>query len=114
MKSGRFLTLFVWVYLLFLYLPVILLPLFAFNTGKIIAFPLKGFGFQWFYELAKIEALHTAVWTSLKIAIITSVLATILGMFDSRSYKSDGVGSFYLDNYTRPCAYLRAILNCHS
>ena len=62
-----------------------MLPLFAFNTGKIIAFPLKGFGFQWFYELAKIEALHTAVWTSLKIAIITSVLATVLGMFASRA-----------------------------
>ena len=85
MRSGKVLSSFVWVYLLFLYLPIILLPLFAFNTGKIIAFPLKGFGFQWFYELAKIEALHTAVWTSLKIAIIPSVLATVLGMFASRA-----------------------------
>ncbi|MDP5360289.1 MAG: ABC transporter permease, partial [Paracoccaceae bacterium] len=31
------------VYLLFLYAPVILLPLFAFNDATIIAFPLSGF-----------------------------------------------------------------------
>ena len=36
------------VYMVLLYLPALLLPLFAFNSSTIIAFPLKGFTFEWF------------------------------------------------------------------
>ena len=36
------------LYLIFLYAPVILLPLFAFNDSAIIALPLSGFTFHWF------------------------------------------------------------------
>lgn len=43
MKGGAGLRLYALVYLLFLYAPILLLPVFAFNSGTIIAFPLKGF-----------------------------------------------------------------------
>jgi len=50
MNIGRFfsrnwLTGYAVVYMLVLYLPVVLLPLFAFNASTIIAFPLTGFFF---------------------------------------------------------------------
>ncbi len=38
-------------YLFFLYAPILLLPLFAFNDGTIIAFPLKGFTTEWFGQM---------------------------------------------------------------
>ena len=38
-------------YLIFLYAPIILLPLFAFNDSKVIAFPLQGFTTNWFAEM---------------------------------------------------------------
>ena len=47
MKSnGNGLRTYAILYLIFLYAPIILLPLFAFNDGTIIAFPLKGFTFR--------------------------------------------------------------------
>ncbi len=42
MKGGGF-RIYALVYLLFLYAPIILLPLFAFNDATVIAFPLSGF-----------------------------------------------------------------------
>ncbi|MGR3199973.1 MAG: ABC transporter permease, partial [Paracoccus sp. (in: a-proteobacteria)] len=38
-RPGRGLQAYAVIYLLFLYAPIILLPIFAFNSGTIIAFP---------------------------------------------------------------------------
>lgn len=73
------------VYLVFLYAPIALLPIFAFNDSTIIAFPLSGFTTNWFKELATIPALHDAVWNSLVIATSTAILATCLGIFAARA-----------------------------
>lgn len=72
-------------YLVFLYLPVALLPIFAFNDGTIIAFPLNGFTTNWFVELTQIPALHDAVRNSLVIALSTAVFSTVLGVFAARA-----------------------------
>lgn len=72
-------------YLVFLYLPVALLPLFAFNEGTVIAFPLKGFTTEWFSTLWEIEALHGALRNSLFIAFVTAILSTILGICAARA-----------------------------
>lgn len=68
------------IYLIFLYAPILLLPLFAFNASTIIAFPLQGFTTEWFKELLTIDALHGAVRNSLFIAVVSAVLATSLGV----------------------------------
>ena len=53
MRRGRItpLAIFAGLYLIFLYAPIILLPMFAFNDGTIIAFPLQGFTTRWFVDL---------------------------------------------------------------
>ncbi len=79
--KARGLRAYVWVYLIFLYAPIVLLPLFAFNSGSVIAFPLADFTTKWFVELSRISALHAAVRTSLFIAVVSAVLATTLGVF---------------------------------
>ncbi|MBN2906455.1 MAG: ABC transporter permease [Rhodobacteraceae bacterium] len=73
------------LYLCFLYAPIALLPIFAFNDGTIIAFPLRGFTLEWFRELAEIPALHEAVGNSLMIAVFSSLLATVLGICAARA-----------------------------
>lgn len=73
------------VYLVFLYLPVALLPIFAFNNATIIAFPLQGFTTRWFVELWSIDALHGAVRNSLFIAFVTACLSTTLGICAARA-----------------------------
>lgn len=78
-RNGGWLRGYAWAYLLFLYAPILLLPLFAFNDATVIAFPLSGFTTKWFGELAGIEALHGAVKSSLLVAVTSAVFATILG-----------------------------------
>jgi len=82
MKSLR---LYAILYLIFLYAPIALLPVFAFNDATIIAFPLSGFTTQWFAELPNIPALIDSVKNSLYIAVITSILATLLGICAARA-----------------------------
>ena len=43
---GGWLGVYAVAYLVFLYAPILLLPLFAFNDSTIIAFPLQGFTFE--------------------------------------------------------------------
>ncbi|WP_116084186.1 ABC transporter permease [Tropicimonas sp. IMCC34011] len=72
-------------YLIFLYAPIALLPLFAFNDGTVIAFPLQGFTWKWFAGLATTPALHDAVINSLLIAVTSAILATLLGICAARA-----------------------------
>ncbi|MEY3532599.1 MAG: hypothetical protein RI979_623 [Pseudomonadota bacterium] len=48
-------------YLIFLYAPIILLPMFALNDSKVVQFPLKGFTFEWFREMTQDAQLGIAV-----------------------------------------------------
>lgn len=84
MRGGG-LKLYAVLYLAFLYAPIVLLPLFAFNDGTIIAFPLQGFTTQWFAALLDTPALHAATLNSLVIAVSVAVLSTCLGLFAARA-----------------------------
>ena len=72
-------------YLLFLYAPILLLPVFAFNSGTIIAFPLKGFTTEWFAQMWGNATLRRAMLNSLTIAVSSAVFATCLGLFAARA-----------------------------
>ena len=85
MRPSKLFTSFVVIYLLFLYAPVILLPVFAFNDSAIIAFPLKGFTFGWFTGLANESTLYVALKNSLIVAVSASILSTCLGVLAARA-----------------------------
>ena len=84
-RSSKYLKIFAFTYLIFLYAPALLLPIFSFNSSQIIAFPLTGFTFHWFETLLHQNTLHEALRNSLIVAVSSSVLATILGILASRS-----------------------------
>ncbi len=85
MKKSPALGTYAVIYLLFLYAPIAILPLFAFNDSRIVAFPLQGFTARWFVEMWEDRNLRTAVANSLIIALSTATLATTLGVFAARS-----------------------------
>ena len=87
MKSKAPIALFSFVvtYLIFLYAPIILLPLFAFNDSSIISFPLSGFTSKWFVGLWYEETMHRALKNSLIIAVVSSVISTIFGILTARA-----------------------------
>jgi spermidine/putrescine transport system permease protein len=72
-------------YLVFLYAPIVLLPVFAVNDGTVIAFPLQGFTTEWFARLLDTPALHDAVRNSLAIGVVTALLSTTLGLCAARA-----------------------------
>lgn len=72
-------------YLIFLYAPIVLLPIFAFNDATVIAFPLSGFTTKWFEDLWTTTALHQAVKNSLIIATTSAIVATCLGLLAARA-----------------------------
>ncbi len=80
------LTTYTFGYLVFLYLPVLLLPLFSFNDGTIVAFPIKGWTLKWYAQLAAQDTLLQALGNSLIVGGATAITSTSLGLFAARAY----------------------------
>lgn len=64
--------------LLFLYVPILVLIVFSFNDSKLGA-AWKGFTLKWYSALMGNEAILSATQKSLTVAVISTVLATIIG-----------------------------------
>jgi spermidine/putrescine transport system permease protein len=65
--------------LLFLYAPIAVLILFSFNASRLSA-SWQGFTLQWYRLLAEDEALLAAVQNSLLVGLVSTVVATLLGV----------------------------------
>lgn len=94
--SKRILTVFMIAFILFLYAPTLLLPIFAFNDSSIIAFPLSGFTLDWFASLGAADELRKATGTSLIIATSSSIIATLLALLATSAtvrYRFPGKGA---------------------
>ena len=84
------------IYLTFIYLPVLFLPLFSFNKSKYIAFPLKGFTLQWYQKMINTPDLLEALMNSVKVGISVAILSTIFGLLAAKAvtrYRIPGRGA---------------------
>ena len=73
------------IYFLFLYLPILLLPIFSFNNAATTTFPLAGFTTKWYASLAGNSEMQGAAWNSLVVGVAVSILATTLGICAARA-----------------------------
>lgn len=83
------------VYLTFIYLPVLFLPLFSFNDSIYVAFPLKGFTLKWYEQMMNNAGLLEALWNSVKIGAIVALVSTIFGTLAAKAvtrYRLPGRG----------------------
>lgn len=62
----------------FLYIPMIILIIFSFNESKLVTV-WAGFSTKWYGELVQNEAFLDAAWVTVRVAVFSSTLATILG-----------------------------------
>lgn len=62
----------------FLYIPMIILVIFSFNKSKLVTV-WAGFSTKWYGELMQNEAFLNAAWVTLKVAVLSSSIATVLG-----------------------------------
>lgn len=62
----------------FLYIPMVILVIYSFNKSKLVTV-WGGFSTKWYGELIRNEAFLDAAWVTLRVAVFSSTLATILG-----------------------------------
>jgi len=98
-KPNRLLTIYAFLFLAFLYIPVMFLPLFSFNESIYIAFPIENWTLQWYRDMFNNEPMFAALMNSLRVGAVTSVLATFLGIFGAKAvtrYQIPGKGPIIL------------------
>jgi spermidine/putrescine transport system permease protein len=87
MEGNRFGALFIYavLYIAFLYVPPLFLPLFSFNDSIYVAFPLKGVTFKWYGEMAKSAGLLDALYNSIKVGAVVCIVSTIFGILAAKA-----------------------------
>jgi spermidine/putrescine transport system permease protein len=80
------LTAYVLAYLVFLYGPVLLLPMFSFNNSIYIAFPLKAFTFDWYRQMAHSTQLIECLKASFLVAAGVALVSTVLGTLGAKAF----------------------------
>ena len=68
--------------LAFIYIPLIVLGIYAFNSSKILEWPPPGFTFEWFPKAIERTA-RDAFWTSIKVGLAATAIALVLGTLAS-------------------------------
>ena len=64
----------------FLFAPILVVMLLAFNSAQFGGFPLQGLSLRWFIELFDNAAIIRALQTSLGLALLTAFCACVLGV----------------------------------
>jgi spermidine/putrescine transport system permease protein len=67
-------------FVLFLYAPLLLLVVFSFNDNDLPVFPLRGFTTRAYEQFIHNPELRQSVVTSAKVAVVASLVATVLGL----------------------------------
>ena len=62
----------------FLYLPILLLVVFSFNDSRLVTV-WGGFSTRWYGALFRNEPVIEAAWITLRIALVSAIIATVLG-----------------------------------
>ena len=62
----------------FLYIPMIILVIYSFNSSRLVTV-WAGFSTHWYGELFRDQAFLDAAWVTLRVAFVSSTMATVLG-----------------------------------
>lgn len=89
------LSAFSWLVYAFLYLPLLIMIAYSFNESRFSAV-WSGFSWKWYASLWKNERVLEAFQNSLFIAVVSSVLATVLGTFAALALHRRGSRAMWL------------------
>lgn len=78
MKSAKFDPFVLTLGFAFLYLPILILVIYSFNSSKLVTV-WGGFSTHWYVQLFQNKALLDAAWVTIRVAILSATCGTILG-----------------------------------
>jgi len=82
-NGRRLLVLFFGAFLVFLYLPTVMLTVFSFNDSTVVAFPFSSFTTRWYEAAFENVEIRKAFWASIRVAGGTAIVATALAVLVS-------------------------------
>lgn len=87
--------------LIFLYVPILVLIVQSFNTGKSRA-KWEGFSFHWYADLFSNASIMNALWVTVSVAVVATIAATLLGTLAA-------IGIYSMKK--RPQAFMMTVTN---
>ena len=90
-RPNRALQFYALIFLIVLYVPVLFIPMFSFNDSIYVRFPLEGFTLQWYVELWAREPVWAALFNSVKVGAVVSIISTGRGGVAARAITRDRV-----------------------
>lgn len=69
---------YVWLVMLFFYLPIIYVMVFSFNESKSLT-RFTGFSLQWYKKMFETRTIREAIYYTVVIAVLATVISTIIG-----------------------------------
>ena len=69
---------FLWLVMLFFYLPIFYVILFSFNESKSLT-KFSGFSLQWYQKMFESRSVREAIYYTLIIAVLATIISTIVG-----------------------------------
>jgi putative spermidine/putrescine transport system permease protein len=77
LRGGVFIT------LAFIYIPLIVIAIYAFNGGNTLAWPPPNLTTEWFGQAIDNSGARDALWTSIRVGAVATVIALLLGSLAS-------------------------------
>ncbi|HEY5103924.1 MAG TPA: ABC transporter permease [Acidimicrobiales bacterium] len=83
-RVGRFvLPTYSWLVIAYLVFPIAIMIAYSFNRVigglQLVSFSWNGFTTQWYQQWSNVPGLTTAFWLSIRLAIVSTLIATVLG-----------------------------------
>lgn len=94
-RPNRPLAIYALAFTLFLYIPILFIPLFSFNSGLYARFPLQDFTLAWYAELWTRGPVFNALQNSLQVGLTVAVISTVLAVPAAKAlarYRMPGKG----------------------
>ena len=95
-RRGHLLTVYGVLFVLFLYGPVLLMPVFSVNTSMFATFPLKGITFDNYRDMVGNQSMLSALRNSLVVGVSVAIISTVIGLLAAIAltrYRLPGAGA---------------------
>ncbi|MNV43346.1 Inner membrane ABC transporter permease protein YdcV [compost metagenome] len=73
------LRMYLWLYVLFLYAPIVIIGMFSFHSSPSLVFPFDGWSLRWYEQIFASLTFRESLWNSIVVATAASVATSILG-----------------------------------
>lgn len=73
------LRIYLWLYVLFLYAPIVVIGMFSFHSSPSLVFPFEGWSLRWYAQIFDSQTFKDSLYNSLLVATLASLATTLLG-----------------------------------